>query len=161
MNELVGNVDVEDHHLIIATGSTQLIHAALFGIAKANGPLVVRQQAPYYTAHAECAKYFNTSLLSWSEEDFVSPCSHDTIEIVTSLNNSDGSLLTAQCTGALQVYDNAYFWPHFMPLTSRRSDDVILFTLSKLTGHAGSRVGWAFVRDADIAASMGDHGRVR
>ena len=75
--------------------------------------------------------------------------------MVTSPNNPDGALREAACDGAdlcgsdndngaadgscLRVHDLAYFWPHFTPVTAPKSEDVMLFTLSKLTGHAGSR----------------------
>ena len=52
------------------------------------------------------------------------------------------------------MHDLAYYWPHFTPITEPKSEDVMLFTLSKLTGHAGTRVGWAFVRDERVAEEM-------
>ena len=37
-----------------------------------------------------------------------------------------------------EVYDRAYYWPHFTPVQPV-DDDIMLFTLSKLTGHARTR----------------------
>eukprot|EP01051_Picozoa_sp_SAG22_P022673 SAG22_NODE_5523_length_999_cov_1.715556_1_plen_78_part_00 len=51
------------------------------------------------------------------------------------------------------VYDRAYYWPHFTPVQPA-SDEIGLYTLSKLTGHAGTRIGWALVKDEAVAARM-------
>lgn len=43
-------------------------------------------------------------------------------------------------TGAFGIYDHAYYWPHFTPIPAAveyGDRDVAIFTLSKLTGHAG------------------------
>eukprot|EP00959_Pyramimonas_sp_CCMP1952_P067650 1412126-Pyramimonas_sp.AAC.1 len=45
--------------------------------------------------------------------------------------------------------DSAYYWPHYTPVRRARAptdDSVLAFTLSKLTGHAGTRIGWAVVK---------------
>ena len=58
------------------------------------------------------------------------------------------------------VFDSAYYWPHFTPIEDAprtaelREHDVALFTLSKLTGHAGTRIGWAMTRDEEVAKRM-------
>mmetsp|Transcript_67415 Transcript_67415/g.185882 ORF Transcript_67415/g.185882 Transcript_67415/m.185882 type:complete len:197 (-) Transcript_67415:346-936(-) len=58
------------------------------------------------------------------------------------------------------VFDSAYYWPHFTPIegaprtTELREHDVALFTLSKLTGHAGTRIGWAVTRDETVATRI-------
>lgn len=67
----------------------------------------------------------------------------DVIEFVTSPNNPDGHLKKAVLQGPTvrAIYDHAYYWPHFTAITSPADEDVMLFTISKLTGHAGSRFG--------------------
>ena len=124
------------------------------------------QAGPYYQAHKASAAYFNSSLFKWSSEALGSSSSSGAlspspaecaraIEVVTSPNNPDGALREAACDGAdlcgsdndngaadgscLRVHDLAYYCPHFTPVTAPKSEDVMLFTLSKLTGHAGSR----------------------
>lgn len=45
--------------------------------------------------------------------------------------------------GAFGLYDHAYYWPHFTPITEAVEygpGDIACFTLSKLTGHAGQSI---------------------
>lgn len=63
------------------------------------------------------------------------------IEFVTSPDNPDGLLKKAVLEGAKAINDHAYFWPHYTAIPAPADEDVMLFTLSKLTGHAGSRFG--------------------
>lgn len=65
------------------------------------------------------------------------------IEVVTSPNNPDGTIREAVVNlgeGKL-VYDLAYYWPQYTPITHPLDHDIMLFTFSKCTGHAGSRIG--------------------
>lgn len=66
--------------------------------------------------------------------------------MVTSPNNPDGVCRkpVVKREGGMVVYDLAYYWPHYTPIISPADYDVMLFTLSKATGHAGSRVGYVF-----------------
>lgn len=66
------------------------------------------------------------------------------IEFVNSPNNPDGSLREAVSQGPLAraIYDHAYYWPHFTAIPAPADEDVMIFTISKLTGHAGSRFGY-------------------
>lgn len=65
------------------------------------------------------------------------------IEVVTTPNNPDGRLREAVVNkkGGVVICDLAYYWPQYTPITAPADYDVMLFTLSKATGHAGSRVG--------------------
>jgi aspartate/methionine/tyrosine aminotransferase len=78
------------------------------------------------------------------------------VEMITAPNNPDGVVHGPLYPGSMPVYDRAYWWPHFTPV-SPVEDDIMLFTLSKLTGHGGTRIGWALVKDADVAAKMADY----
>lgn len=45
-----------------------------------------------------------------------------------------------------------YYWPHIVPMqSSLPSFDLMVFSLSKLTGMAQSRLGWALIRDQSLA----------
>ena len=65
------------------------------------------------------------------------------IEFVTSPNNPDGKLSEAVLKGpnVKTINDHAYYWPHFTPIPSPANQDLMIFTMSKLTGHAGTRFG--------------------
>jgi U3 small nucleolar RNA-associated protein 4 len=65
------------------------------------------------------------------------------VEIVASPNNPTAFLQEGVLEGqnVRSVYDHAYYWPHFTAIIGPANEDVMLFTLSKLTGHAGSRLG--------------------
>lgn len=65
------------------------------------------------------------------------------IEFVTSPNNPDGQLNKAVLQGqnAKAIYDRVYYWPHFTAIPAPADEDIVIFSLSKLTGHAGSRFG--------------------
>ncbi|KAI3916758.1 hypothetical protein MKW92_009194 [Papaver armeniacum] len=54
----------------------------------------------------------------------------------------------------LVVHDLAYYWPQYTPVTSQLDHELMLFTVSKSTGQAGTRIGWALVKDIDIAQKM-------
>lgn len=65
------------------------------------------------------------------------------IELVTSPNNPDGHArrsMVNRSHGVL-VHDLAYYWPQYTPISSPADHDLMLFTVSKTTGHAGMRIG--------------------
>jgi hypothetical protein len=65
------------------------------------------------------------------------------IEFVTSPNNPDTMLRKSVIGGASAIVDHAYYWPHFTHIPAPADEDVMLFTASKLSGHASSRFGYA------------------
>ena len=52
------------------------------------------------------------------------------------------------------IHDLVYYWPQYTPIIAAAAHDIMLFTVSKITGHAGTRLGWALVRDRDVAKKM-------
>ncbi|KAK3120272.1 hypothetical protein QOZ80_9AG0684830 [Eleusine coracana subsp. coracana] len=73
------------------------------------------------------------------------------IEFVTSPNNPDTLLQKPVLGGSSAIVDHAYYWPHITHIPAPADEDVMLFTMSKLSGHAGSRFGWALIRDENVA----------
>ena len=69
--------------------------------------------------------------------------SQNIVEFVTSPNNPDGELKKAVVGGPFvkTIHDLAYYWPHFTAIPAPADEDLMIFTISKLTGHAGSRFG--------------------
>ncbi|PIM97444.1 hypothetical protein CDL12_30086 [Handroanthus impetiginosus] len=86
----------------------------------------------------------------------VSNYKSEVIEFVTSPNNPDGFLKKAVLKGnsVKSIYDYAYYWSHFTAIPAPADEDVMIFSISKLTGHAGGRFGWALVKDKQIYDNM-------
>ena len=75
------------------------------------------------------------------------------IELVCSPNNPDGAIREAVLSGKA-IHDLVYYWPQYTPITGAAAHDIMLFSVSKVTDHAGTRLGWALVRDHDVAKKM-------
>ncbi|KAL0325169.1 UNVERIFIED_CONTAM: Tryptophan aminotransferase-related protein 4 [Sesamum radiatum] len=71
-------------------------------------------------------------------------------------NNPDGNLKKAVLEGpsVKTIHDYAYYWPHYTAIPAPADEDLMIFTMSKLTGHAGSRFGWAIVKDKNVYENM-------
>ncbi len=82
------------------------------------------------------------------------------IEVVTSPSNPEGSICQAvlqhreggaagggpqqgssSSTSSSTIHDLAYYWPQYTPITAPADNPLMLFTFSKITGHAGTRLG--------------------
>jgi Allinase len=160
---LVGNANAKDKHVVLGTGCTLLYAAAMFagqrlyGRGGPSGYINVFAKAPYYDGYRTWADItpgvtrFTQAMNLTAEEQ------EATVEIVTYPNNPDGVLRKSVYPAApMHVYDLVYFWPSiFAPQDIHVADfDIMLFSMSKLSGHAGSRFGWALVRNAKVAALM-------
>lgn len=68
------------------------------------------------------------------------------IELVCSPNNPDGSIRKAvlNSKNGKTIHDLAYYWPQYTPITGAVDHDIMLFSVSKSTGHAGTRLGYIF-----------------
>nr|AIS86101.1 tryptophan aminotransferase 1 [Catharanthus roseus] len=163
LHKMVGNVKVEeeDQFIIVGNGSSQLIQAAFYALSPLDdsNPINVVSAAPYYSCYPEMAGLLKSGLYKWGgdahsfndkEEPF--------IEMVTSPNNPSGVIREPVVNGGgakgKVIYDLAYYWPQYTPITAKLDHDLMLFTVSKCTGHAGSRIGWAIVKDKEVAKRM-------
>nr|AKJ88111.1 TAA on Y chromosome [Marchantia polymorpha] len=160
LHDVIGNAVTEGRHIVIGVGSTQLFQAALYALSPPDRatPTKVVSVAPFYSSYPTITDYLKSSLYQWAGDASVyRPQSDDSyIELVTTPNNPTGEVRQSVVSGGagFPVHDLAYYWPHHTPITSPADHDLMLFTVSKSTGHAGTRIGWALVKDLKVAQKM-------
>ncbi|KAK1365731.1 L-tryptophan--pyruvate aminotransferase 1 [Heracleum sosnowskyi] len=158
LHNVVGNAVVDDNYIVVGTGSSQLIQAALYALSPPDQPkpASIVCAAPYYSCYKEMAEFLRSELYKWEGDAHTFDKEGPYIEMVTSPNNPDGVCREAvvKKDGGKRVHDLAYYWPQYTPITAPADYDIMLFTVSKCTGHAGSRLGWALVKDKEVAKKM-------
>ncbi|XP_047956048.1 tryptophan aminotransferase-related protein 3-like [Salvia hispanica] len=161
LHHVAKNALTDGKYIVFGGGSTQLLNAAVYALsANLSSPASVVASAPFYPLYKTQTDFFqNKNYAFKGEASLMSNASYantNVIEFVTSPNNPDGNLKEAVCKGpnVRAIYDHAYFWPHFTAIPSPADEDVMIFTMSKLTGHAGSRFGWALVKDEEVYNNM-------
>ncbi|KAF8390473.1 hypothetical protein HHK36_024999 [Tetracentron sinense] len=158
LHKLVRNAITDDRYILVGTGSMQLFQAALYALAPpdASKPIAVVAAAPYYNSYPLVTDYLKSGLYSWAGDAYTFDRDEPYIELVTSPNNPDGYMREAVVnrSGGMVIHDLAYYWPQYTPITSPADHDLMLFTVSKSTGHAGTRIGWALVKDKEVAKKM-------
>ncbi|MQL75567.1 hypothetical protein Taro_007952 [Colocasia esculenta] len=157
LHRLVGNAATDGKYMVFGGGSTQLLNAALHALAPDNSstPASVVSTIPYYPAYRTQTQFWKSKVFEWkgATSDWVNSTeasTKDFIEFVTSPNNPDGRWQDPVLGGAAVIQDRAYYWPHYAAIKTPVDDDVMLFTISKVTGHAGSRFGWALIKDETV-----------
>ncbi|OIT29702.1 PREDICTED: L-tryptophan--pyruvate aminotransferase 1-like [Nicotiana attenuata] len=158
LHNVVGNAIVDDHYVVVGTGSSQLIQAALYALSPTDQPepISVVSAAPFYSSYPEVTDFVRSGLYKWAGDARNFEKDGPYIEFITSPNNPDGVTREPVVNGdqGILIHDLAYYWPQYTAITSPAKYDVMLFTVSKCTGHAGSRIGWALVRDKEVARKM-------
>ncbi|KAL2453718.1 Tryptophan aminotransferase-related protein 4 [Abeliophyllum distichum] len=161
VHSIARNAITKGKYLVFGGGSTQLLSAAVFALSLNSSSLArVVAASPYYPVYKTQTDFFETAHFEFQGDALLmkrtSNSTGNAIEFVTSPNNPDGLLRKAVLQGSSvnAIYDHAYYWPHFTAIPAPADEDVMIFTISKLTGHAGSRFGWALVKDEDVYLNM-------
>ncbi|RCV15986.1 hypothetical protein SETIT_3G100500v2 [Setaria italica] len=159
LHRVVGNAVVDGYHLVVGTGATQLYQAAMYALsspARGDKPVPVVSPAPYYSSYPPQTDLQLSGFYRWAG-DASTFAGGECIELVCSPNNPDGAVresVMSSAAGAKPIHDLVYYWPQYTPITGRAAHDIMLFTVSKITGHAGTRLGWALVKDREVAKKM-------
>ena len=122
----------------------------------------VWSRKPYYSAYRSASRYFSSTRFAWNDSSTppTGTALAPVIELVTSPNNPDGLIRTPEAPATPHtrvVMDHAYLWPHFTSIGSPvayGNNTVVLFTLSKMTGHASTRIGWALSSDPEVTRRL-------
>ncbi|KAK4483979.1 hypothetical protein RD792_011191 [Penstemon davidsonii] len=129
VHAIARNAITKGKYIVFGGGSTQLLGAAVYALS-------MNLSDYFQNMHFE----FKGDALTLNNS---SDNLENVIEFVTSPNNPDGNMRRAVAQGksVKAIYDHAYYWPHFTAIPSPANEDVMVFTISKLIGHAGSRFG--------------------
>jgi aspartate/methionine/tyrosine aminotransferase len=159
LHDKIGNVETQGKSIVIGTGGLQLIAASMWAMREiairnrsADYTMKVFTKAPYFTAYSDWAMMFPTTTEFTSDENLVDQSS--IIEYVTLPNNPTGEHREVVYKNSpYTVHDMVFYWPS-MTSTPKVNFNVMMFSLSKLTGHGGSRLGWALIKDPEVASLM-------
>ncbi|KAL5715019.1 hypothetical protein ACHQM5_016908 [Ranunculus cassubicifolius] len=162
LHAVTGNAVTDGRFILFGAGSTQLIYAAVHSLSPEDSTLSASVVAtpPFYALYKAQPEYFKSTEFKWKGNTSLwknnSDYSGNFIEFVTSPNNPDGKLNKPVLQGlsSKTIFDHAYYWPHFSAIPKSSDEDVMIFTLSKLTGHAGTRFGWALIKDEETYKRM-------
>jgi len=151
LHTMIGNAVVEGKTIVCGYGGTQLLHAAFYAVNAVKPGLSVFSQTPYYS-YSEIIE-LNARYGNWNYS--YDQNASQVFEIVTTPNNPDGEIRSAYyLDAAFQLLDLVYYWPSFTNISQMYDADIMIFSASKMTGHAGNRFGWALVKDRAIAQQM-------
>lgn len=148
LHKMVGNANVDDKHVVIGGGATQII-LGLFNVLKLKnsdydaGKKIVSAWAepPHFSRFPILANFAG---LEWKKDK-------NSLTICTIPNNPDGLFSTyAKCN----ILDLTYMWPQYTSKMKKYNHPAMVFSLSKATGHASTRIGWAIIKDKDIAVAL-------
>uniref|UniRef100_A0ACD5W2R9 Uncharacterized protein n=1 Tax=Avena sativa TaxID=4498 RepID=A0ACD5W2R9_AVESA len=157
LHRLVGNAAAEGYHVLVGTGSMQLFQAALYALAPPAdaAPISIVSPTPFYSSYPAVTDFLKSGLYRWAGDANTFE-GDEYIELVCSPSNPDGGIREAvlKSKSGKAIHDLAYYWPQYTPITHMLAHDIMLFTVSKCTGHAGTRIGWALVKDREVAQKM-------
>ena len=160
VHEMVGNVkDIESYSMVVAHGATQMINGAIDALSQNQGlRLNVIAPVPYYYLIPGVTRVAKGAAGFLAADEALSLPPQSLVEVITSPRNPDGIKNTTTSTSTSNViYDNVFYWPSFTEMEGPLDLPIMVFSLSKLAGLSGSRLGWAFVKDPAIADAIGDY----
>ncbi|KAH9627211.1 hypothetical protein KSS87_020757 [Heliosperma pusillum] len=149
VHRVVGNAVTEGRYIIGGTGSSQLFNYLLRALSSkvnsgtTNKRIPVVCAAPFYGLFGASVDSEKSAMYEWKGDAHTFDEEGPYIEVVTSPNNPDGLIRkpVVNRQGEMLIHDLAYYWPQYTPMTAPADYDNMLFTMSKFTGHAGSREG--------------------
>lgn len=137
------NVKIDINTKIVVTvGAVQALQAAMYALKKIRSIDLLYIPKPYWMRFNDFAALTGLSIVDQPV---------NALSLVTSPNNPNG---TDQSDLTTDIRDACYNWSHYTDDVKVFDDVVSVFSLSKLSGHSSTRIGWAVVQDEQIANLM-------
>ena len=149
-HRLVGNIEIADtDEIVIGVGATQVLFATLETVYGDR----IWIESPYWFRFEKITEMLGINMCDYADD-----------ELLVLPNNPNNKVRLPNASLRTPAVDACYLWPYYF----RKSDDyktatevlkavapqVTIFSLAKCTGHAASRIGWAIVKDKEVAKQM-------
>jgi len=140
------NANAEGKFIVVGNGASQILTAT---IACLNKPVCAEE--PYFSRFP---KYAALARVPWK----YCPKGY---QIITVPNNPDGYeypffLLNGRSSGG-SIFDLSYNWKPYSSKVREFNEDIMVFSLSKATGHASTRIGWGIFKDEALARQVAEY----
>lgn len=146
------NLLTQNSQIVVGSGAGQFINA-FFSLNKRT-----YVQTPYWFRTPTLAAKQKSEMIEFT-------ISANNVNLITYPNNPDGALSLS--ASEKTWYDTVYLWPWYFDSTKQYTEaieDLInikkattIFGLSKMTGHCGTRFGWAIVEDQNLANALNEY----
>lgn len=140
------NAVTDKKYIIIGNGAGQVIQALLYAL-RSKDIYFVNADTPYFPRF----KFYSSlaGMSFWDQKYAKDLVPLDTVQLITIPNNPDNSCKYNR-RFETAIYDLTYNWPTYT-IPKNYNEDLMVFTLSKCSGHASARIGWAIVKDKQLA----------
>lgn len=140
LHNKIKNAQTKNRHIVVAAGASQI----LLGLFH-----VLREEGYGCTAYAEPPHFSRFPVLAnFAVVDWLKTSSG--ITIITNPNNPDGNVTEYKTA---TILDLCYNWPQYTDPINY-DHPIMVFSLSKTSGHANTRIGWALIKDKTIAKKL-------
>ncbi|KAL0352256.1 UNVERIFIED_CONTAM: Tryptophan aminotransferase-related protein 4 [Sesamum calycinum] len=154
LHAITKNAVTDGRYIVFGAGATQLLNAAVYALSmNMSSPAKVVAEKPFYPVYKEQTEFFKAKQFEFHGDasllrNGTSKTTENVIEFVASPNNPDGNLKKAVLEGpsVKTIHDYAYYWPHYTAIPAPADEDLMIFTMSKLTGHAGADSAFAWLK---------------
>ena len=151
LHKKVGNIEVMDtDEIVIGVGATQVLFATL---ESAYWDDKIHIESPYWFRFEKITEMANIKMCNWANQ-----------ELLVLPNNPNNKLRLPNADLTTPAVDACYLWPYYFRdqndyktatmILEEVAPTVTIFSLAKCTGHAASRIGWAIVKDKEVAKQM-------
>lgn len=142
LHKKIKNAETKNKHIVVAAGATQIL-LGLMHVLREKNPKIKSAWAkpPHFSRFPKLADF---AKLDWYNTELA-------ITITSNPNNPDNSIVDE--TGST-ILDLCYNWPQYIDQVKKYDHPIMVFSLSKATGHASTRIGWAVLKDKELAKEL-------
>jgi len=137
LHKIQKNIEIDNKFVVIGNGATQILK----GLFKIYGNIYA--PAPYFSRFPVLSELVGSNFTSDSYDN------EWKLHIHTIPNNPD--VKTEFYRADHEIFDLSYNWPTYTnSIFNDSSIKTGVFSLSKATGHASTRIGWAIIEDESL-----------